>query len=105
MSDQSLIAPDDSILFVIDVQSAFLEKLPSLERRPLLERIGWLIGVARWLQIPLVVTAEDIPHLGGAVPDIAQLLPPDTPTHNKMVFGLAADPAILAAVARTGRHT
>jgi len=105
MSDQTAIAPDDSILFVIDVQSAFLDKLPSSERRPLLERIGWLIGVATWLQIPLVVTAEDLPHLGGVVPDIAQLLPPDTPTHNKMVFGLAADPAILAAVARTSRHT
>src|SRR5262249_36959339 len=105
MFDQMLIDPDDSILLVIDVQAAFLDKLPAVEQRPLLDRIGWLIGVASWLHIPLVVTAEDIPRLGGVVPDLAQFLPPATPTYNKEVFALAAAPAILAAVAHTDRKT
>ncbi|HEX8035654.1 MAG TPA: isochorismatase family protein, partial [Ktedonobacterales bacterium] len=33
------------------------------------------------------------------------MLPAETPVYNKMIFGLADDPDILAAVARTGRNT
>lgn len=104
MADQLLIDRDDSILIVIDAQPAFLDKLPAEERRALLSRLCWLIGVANWLTIPLVVTAEDMPRLGGVAPELARLLP-ETPAFNKMIFGLADDPAILAAVARTNRKT
>ncbi len=103
MPNHTLIERDDSILIVIDAQPAFLDKLPAAERRPLLARMCWLIGVARWLHIPLVLTAEDMPHVGGVAPEIAQMAP-QTPAYNKMVFGLGADPDILAAVARTGRQ-
>lgn len=104
MADQLLIDRDDSILIIIDAQPAFLDKLRAGERRALLSRLYWLIGVANWLAIPLVVTAEDLPRLGGVAPELARLLP-ETPTFNKMIFGLADDPAILAAVARTNRKT
>ncbi len=104
MADQLLIDRDDSILIVIDAQPAFLGKLAAKAERALLTRLCWLIGVANWLAIPLVVTAEDVPRLGGVAPELAQLLP-DTPTFNKMIFGLADDPAILAAVVRTNRKT
>lgn len=104
MSGQMLIDRDDSILLVIDAQPAFLDKLPARERRALVSNICWLIGVATWLEIPLVVTAEDLPRLGGAALEIAQMLP-DTPVFDKMIFGLADDPAILAAVAHTNRKT
>lgn len=104
MPNHTLIEGDDSILIVIDAQPAFLNKLPATERRPLLARMCWLIGVASWLHIPLVLTAENMAHLGGVAPEIAQMAP-ETPTYNKMVFGLAADPDILATIARTGRQT
>ena len=104
MADQLLIDRDDSILMVIDAQPAFLDKLPERERRTLVAYLGWLIGVATWLEIPLVVTAEDLPRLGGVASELAPVLS-DTPTFNKMIFGLADDPAILAAVARTNRKT
>jgi nicotinamidase-related amidase len=99
-----LIERDDSILIVIDAQPAFLAKLPEPEQRALLSRIHWLIGIADWLQIPLVVTAEDLPHLGGVAPELAQVLSPKA-IFNKMIFGLADDPAILGAVAQTSRKT
>jgi nicotinamidase-related amidase len=105
MSAHSLLAAEDSVLIVIDVQPAFLHKLAPEEHPPLLQRMCWLIGVANWLHIPLVVTAEDIPHDGMVDEQIAERLPPDTPIHNKMVFDLAADPAIRAAVDRTQRKT
>jgi nicotinamidase-related amidase len=68
-------------------------------------RICWLIGVAGWLRVPLLVTAEDIAREGGVDPQVVRSLPAGIHTHNKMVFDLAADPAILAAVAQTGRKT
>jgi nicotinamidase-related amidase len=104
VSNHALIEHDDSILIVIDVQAVFLDKLPVDEQRRLLGRIGWLIGVADWLHIPLVVTAEDAPGLGGVAPEIAQTLP-GIAVHNKLVFGLADDPAIMADVVRTARKT
>jgi len=104
MADQLLIDRDDSILIVIDAQPAFLGKLPARKRRTLVAYLGWLIGVATWLTIPLVVTAEDLPRLGGVALELAPVLS-DTPIFNKMIFGLADDPAILAAVALTNRKT
>lgn len=107
MSAHTLVDRDDSILIVIDAQPVFLDKLPAEERRPLLDYMCWLIGVANWLHIPLVVTAEDMSRVGSVSPEIAQMLPavPETPIYNKMIFGLADDPDILAAVAHTGRNT
>lgn len=101
----ALLDVDDSILIAVDVQPAFLVKLPPAEGKRLLRRICWLIRVARCLVVPMVVTAEDISSLGSVHPQLVDALPPGTPIYNKMSFGLAADPAILAAVERTGRKT
>ncbi|GAB4540030.1 MAG: hydrolase [Anaerolineae bacterium] len=101
----SLVDVDDSLLIIIDVQEHFLAKLPAEERDPLVNRIGWLVRVATRLNVPVVVTAEDIPHLGGVIPAIAEALPLESLVFNKMVFGLAGDEAIMAAVEETGRGT
>ncbi len=99
----SLIEVDDSVLIVIDVQEHFLAKLPAEERRLLADRIGWLVSAAVSLGVPIVATAEDIPELGGIVPTVRDRLPPGCVAHDKMVFGLAGDEAILKAVRDTGR--
>jgi nicotinamidase-related amidase len=101
----ALIDVDDSTLIVIDVQAPFLDKLPREDSQLLRNRICWLIGVAGWLHTPLVVTAEDIAREGGVDPQVVRALPAGVHVHNKMVFDLAADPAILAAVAQAGRKT
>jgi len=105
MSTRSLIAAEHSILIVIDVQPPFLRKLTPTDADPLLQRICWLIGVARWVCVPLIVTAEDVPREGSVDAQIAQSLPPDTPVYNKMIFDLTADSAIQAAVANIQRTT
>jgi nicotinamidase-related amidase len=71
----------------------------------LVTRIGWLIKVAIRLNVPIVVSAEDIPRLGGVVPTITDVLPPDSPVFNKMVFELGENQHIIAAVQDTGRNT
>jgi nicotinamidase-related amidase len=103
--NSTLVDIEDSVLVVIDVQAAFLGKLPPEDPQPLLDRICWLIRVARCLEVPVVVTAEDISDLGSIDPQVARALPPGTPIHDKGVYGLAADPAILGAIEQTGRKT
>lgn len=101
----ALIDVDDSILIVIDVQDCFLKKLPERERIPLIDRIRWLIGVATRLNIPIIVTAEDIPNCGSITNSIKDKLPSDIPIHNKMVFALTEEPHIMSALEQTGRKT
>lgn len=105
MSDSLLIDVDDSALLLVDVQEVFLAKLPEAESAILLERICWLIGVARWAGVPQVAMAEDIAGNGSVHPAVAAALAPDTAVHDKMHFGLAGQADILKAVRATGRKT
>ena len=80
---------EECALVVIDVQSYFLGKLPLDWREPLVQRIAWLMRVARSLEIPIMATAEDVELDGPLVPELADLMPADSPPIlNKMVFGL-----------------
>jgi nicotinamidase-related amidase len=105
MPDPLLIDVADSLLVVVDVQAAFLDKLPEAESDILLERICWLIGVARWAGVPQVVMAEDISSNGTVHPAVADALSPGTPVHDKQHFGLAAEETILQAVGHSSRNT
>lgn len=105
MTNSSLLDVHDSMLIVIDIQPHFVKKESKAEPNPLLQRMCWVIKVAKWLGIPLIVTAEDIPHTGNISEEIAELLLPDTKIYNKMTFGLAAELYILEAVQQTQRKT
>ena len=88
---------------VIDVQQYFLDKLPVEQRQPLVARIAWLMRVARTLGIPIVATAEDIANDGPPVAEVLDELPPGSTVHDKMVFGMAGQAAIVTDVNNTGR--
>ena len=105
MTNSSLVDVNDSLLIVIDIQPSFVKKENKAENNPLLQRMCWVIKVANWLKVPLVVTAEDIVNTGEICEEVAQVLPPDTRVYNKMTFGLAAQPDILGAVQRSQRKT
>jgi nicotinamidase-related amidase len=105
MDISSLLDVNDSLLIVIDIQPSFVKKENPAGNNPLLQRMCWVIKVANWLNIPLIVTAEDIPNCGNVSDEVAQLLPPGTEVFNKMTFGLAAQTDILEAVQATGRKT
>lgn len=99
-----LIDANDSILVVIDVQEAFLDKLTPKQAADLLERACWLINVAKWLAIPLLITAEDIADLGTVHPDIQSCLSNEM-IHDKLVFGLTGQADMLDALNQTKRKT
>jgi nicotinamidase-related amidase len=102
---KSLIDCQDSCLILIDIQKLFLDKLLKDEIEPLVKRIIWLVKVANILEIPLIVTAEDMDKNGSIIPELKVVLPPNTKIHNKMIFGLAADPDILRCIRDTNRKT
>jgi nicotinamidase-related amidase len=101
----SLIDMNDCILVIVDVQDSFLAKNPPEDRERIINRVGWLMDVARILQVPMVITAEEIERMGSVSPCLAEKLPPGTPVYNKMVFALMDNSEIKAAVDHTGRKT
>jgi nicotinamidase-related amidase len=105
MCNKSLLGVDDSVLIAIDIQPSFVQKESKGGNNALLRRMCWVIQVANWLNVPVIVTAEDIPRNGSVSDEVAALLPPGTKIYNKMIFGLAAQPDILEAVQQTGRKT
>ena len=105
MTNSSLIEVNDSLLLAIDIQSHFVKKESKNKDNPLLQRMCWVIQVANWLGVPVIVTAEDISHTGNVSEEVAALISPDTKIHNKMTFGLPDQPDILEAVKETRRRT
>ena len=105
MINTSLIEVNDALLIAIDIQPHFVNKESKKEDNALLQRMCWVIKVANWLGVPLIVTAEDIPRTGSVADEVAEILPPDTKIFNKMTFGLAAQSDILEAVQQTERKT
>jgi len=105
MSSHQLLDVADCVLVAIDVQTAFLNKLEKQKAIELASRIGWTLGAAAWFGMPIVVTSEDIPRLGGVAEEVAGRLAADTVVYNKMSFDLTADPSIVEAVRTTSRQT
>ena len=99
----SLIDADNSVLIVVDAQKVFFDKLSKGVAKTLKKRIVWIVDVAVRLEIPVIVTAENIEKNGSIIPKLLEVLPPETKIHNKMIFGLAGDPNILDDVRKTNR--
>ena len=102
---KSLINVDDCVLIVIDIQDHFLARLPPERAKLLLNRVKWLMEIAKILHVPMVVTAEEPDRFGGFLSSLAERLPPGTPVLDKSVFGLAGQHNILKAVQQTNRKT
>lgn len=123
---KSLIDVNDSVLVVIDVQEFFLDKLsqaakhetatsllfascypPPPDKESLVNRIGWIMDVANILNVPMILTAEDIDTLGSVTTPLQGKLSADSVSmiHNKMIFGMADCNAIMESLKQTKRNT
>ena len=99
----SLIDVNDSFLVVIDVQDFFIKEIA--DGHGFLEKINWIIDVAVRLDVPIIATAENISECGKVPDALYARLPAGTKVHDKMIFGLAADSAIMQEIELTGRRT
>lgn len=100
-----LIAADDSVLVVIDMQDSFFDKYEKSRSEEVITKAVWLLRVAQNMDIPIVAMAEDIPHAGNLNDKIARALPKKTNTFNKDVFGCGDQLEICEAIKATGRGT
>ena len=104
-----LIARDDSMLIVIDLQPGFWgERLAAGDAATAVtaaSRASWLTATATALGIPALVTEEDRQRNGPTDATVLAALAPGTPVFAKPVFGLADCPDIMQAVRSTGRKT
>jgi len=102
---KSLINVDDCVLIIVDVQDHFLAKLQPQRAEQLVNRVGWLIEVAKVLNVPIIATAEESKSFGGLNKVLSEKLPPGTKVLDKMVYCLADQPNILDEVRKTERKT
>ena len=104
-----LIERDDSVLVIIDSQPRFWGDALSAEdvatAEEALVRSAWLAATARALGVPVLVTEEDPDRNGPTAAGILAAAGSEAPVFTKPVFGLAACPDIMAAIAVTGRKT
>jgi len=102
-----LIDRATSVLVVVDAQPGFSGSTEESAESAARSRAvaAWMTGVAAALGVPVVVTEEDPATNGATDRAILTRLPDGTPVLTKSTFGLADVPAILAALASTGRRT
>ena len=104
-----LIRRDDSALLVVDTQEGFYGPEREDVDRPAFElavaRVAWIAGLARALDVPIVVTEEDPETNGPTSPSVLARLPASAAVLVKPVFAAADNPPIRAALEATGRHT
>lgn len=104
----TLIRRADSVLVVVDMQTGFFDRHASVDRDGLAAaaaRAAWVVGVAVALDVPVVITEEDPVRNGRTDGAILDQVPRATPIFEKLAFGLAGQPEILAAVEASGRRT
>jgi nicotinamidase-related amidase len=104
-----LIRREDSALLVIDTQEGFYgEERADVDRAAfelVVARVAWIAGLARVLDVPVVVTEEDPATNGPTAASVLARLPASAGVHVKPVFAAGDNPPIRAALDATGRHT
>lgn len=100
-----LLDGDDCVLLVIDVQRGFLGKIEAERAAQLVDRVVWLVELARRLAVPIVVTEEEPEENGSTHDAIVAALAPGHPRHVKPTFGVGGSPHIMEAASAHGRST
>ncbi len=91
---------DKALLVVVDVQQRLVPTMPPKIYRRVLRSIEFLVGTARQLQLPVVVTEQYPKGLGPTVPELA---PGEGAAIEKLTFGCCGDPGFLAHLQKSGR--
>ena len=78
---------DDCFVILIDVQETFFEiGLSEKERDIFISKIIHLLNLVKVLEIPILITAEDIEKNGSIPEKIADILPHDVHIYDKFIY-------------------
>jgi nicotinamidase-related amidase len=100
MSDWRL-TPQNTALVVIDVQENLMAVMPS--RAALITAVQKLLGAARVLKMPALLTAQYVKGLGPVCPGILEAAPGITPIE-KLAFSCCGSEEFVRAVKNLGRQ-
>ena len=92
----------DSCLVVVDMQEPFLRTM--FDRATVVESSRKLIGAAKILGLPILVTLQNAERMGDTVPEVKELLPPGEAI-DKMSFSCCGDEAFNRRLTQLGRRT
>ena len=95
-----MLAADNSVLLVIDVQEKLFRAI--YQKEQLLDNLQRLIKGIKVLEIPILITEQYPQGLGPTIPEIAQLLPDSRPLP-KVCFSCCGDAAFLQAFKKLNR--
>ncbi|UCG00728.1 MAG: isochorismatase family protein [Candidatus Heimdallarchaeota archaeon] len=99
-----LIEVDNCFIMIIDVQSTFMKGITNKEQLIFLQKFTHLIRLSGVLNIPLIITAEDIKK-NGSLPDIfLDTLPSNTKIFDKYVYSCWGQRDIQVAIRNTHRQ-
>jgi nicotinamidase-related amidase len=83
-----LIKASESCLLVVDIQEKLVPAIP--DHQQLIGNAEWLLKIASILDIPVLASEQYPAGLGGTIPAIDKLLPPNSKIE-KLHFSCAAD--------------
>ena len=95
-----MLAADNSVLLVIDVQEKLFRAI--YQKEQLLDNLQRLIKGIKVLEIPILLTEQYPQGLGATIPEIAQLLPDCRPLP-KVCFSCCGDAAFLQSFKKLNR--
>lgn len=96
-----LMKVEDSCLLVVDVQERLLPVIHESER--VVENARWLIGVARRLEVPVLVSEQYPRGLGHSAPELLEAAP-EGAVMEKIHFSCADSPECRERIHRAGRR-
>ncbi len=97
-----LLSRERSVLVVVDMQAPFLE---AITVAALIEQnIGFLLQVAKQLDVPVLATLQNRERLGDLVPSLQPLLPEPTAPIDKLCFSCFSVEPFARALQETGRQ-
>lgn len=98
----TFLDPGDTCLLVIDMQESFYGPDRADVDRDRLDAVfataGWVVAVARELDVPTIVTEEDAATNGATTPVVADELHASATVLPKRAFAAPDNPEILAAI-------
>ena len=96
---------EDCFLLIIDVQDFFMKGFTDKEREILLLKLVHLIKLAKVLNIPVIITAEDIQKNGSIPKEIQKIVPRGTKILNKLIYSCWGQEDIQKAIRDTNRKS
>ncbi len=99
-----LIEAKKCFIMIIDVQSVFMQGLTNEEQLIFLQKFTHLIRLSCVLNIPLLITAEDIEKNGSLPNTLQKALPSNVKIFNKFIYSCWGQKDIQMAIRNTKRH-